>query len=235
MKTVKEVSRLTGVSVRTLHYYDAIGLLKPTKTTEAGYRLYDDTAISRLHSILMFRELEFSLNDIKRILDSRDFDPEEALAQQIKLLELRYDNLEKLIAYAREIQKKGIKNMDFTAFGKTEIDGYKEEVRQRWGNTAAYQESRGRKIPRDANDKMMMIFKEIGGLQNQPPQSESVQILVSQLQAHISDNYYTCSKEIFAGLGKLYVDDERFRRNINDTCGEGTAEFTAAAIAEFCK
>lgn len=235
MKTVKEVSQITGVSVRTLHYYDTIGLLKPTVVTEAGYRLYDDAATARLHSILLFRELQFSLNDIKRILDSQDFEPDEALTQQIKLLELRYDNLGKLITYAREIQKKGIKNMDFTAFDKAEIDDYKEEVRQRWGNTAAYHESRSRKIPRDANDKMMMIFKEIGSLQNQPPQSESVQILVSQLQAHISDNYYTCSKEIFAGLGKLYVDDERFRQNINDACGEGTAEFAAAAIAEFCK
>ena len=86
MRTVKEVSRLTGVSVRTLHYYDAIGLLKPAEVTEAGYRLYDDTALGRLQNILLFRELQFPLKEIKAILDSRDFDPSEALAQQIKLL-----------------------------------------------------------------------------------------------------------------------------------------------------
>ena len=235
MKTVKEVSRLTGVSVRTLHYYDAIGLLAPTVVTEAGYRLYYETALSRLHSILLFRELQFSLRDIKRMLDSRDFDPDEALTQQIKLLQLRYDDLGKLIVYAREIQKKGIKNMDFTAFDKTEIDSYKEEVRNRWGNTEAYKQSQSRKIPDDANEKLMGILKEIGEMQNQPPQNKEVQAAVERLQTHITHNYYICTREIFSGLGKMYVEDERFRRNINDTCGEGSAEFAAAAIAEFCK
>ena len=86
MRTVKEVSRITGVSVRTLHYYDAIGLLKPTKVTEAGYRMYDDTALSRLQNILLFRELQFPLKEIKVILDSHGFSQEEAIAQQIKLL-----------------------------------------------------------------------------------------------------------------------------------------------------
>ena len=102
MKTVKEVSRLTGVSVRALHHYDAIGLLKPIRVTEAGYRLYDDTALARLQSILLFRELEFPLRDIKRILDDPNFDQSAALADQIKLLELRQEQLGRLIALARE-------------------------------------------------------------------------------------------------------------------------------------
>lgn len=89
MKTVKEISRLTGVSVRTLHYYDEINLLKPTETTDAGYRLYDDTALERLHSILLFRELQFPLGEIKAILDSNGFDKEAALKEQIKLLEMQ--------------------------------------------------------------------------------------------------------------------------------------------------
>ena len=79
MKTVNEVSKLTGVSVRTLHHYDAIGLLKPTQVTEAGYRLYDDTALARLQTILLFRELQFPLKEIKSILDSPDFNREQAL------------------------------------------------------------------------------------------------------------------------------------------------------------
>lgn len=83
MKTVIEVSKLAGVSVRTLHHYDAIGLLKPSKVSEAGYRLYDDTALARLQNILLFRELKFPLKKIRQILDSPDFDPREALAQQI--------------------------------------------------------------------------------------------------------------------------------------------------------
>lgn len=125
--------------------------------------------------------------------------------------------------------------MDFTAFDKTEIDSYKEEVRNRWGGTEAYRQSQSQKIPDDANEKLMGILKEIGEMQNQPPQSKEVQEAVERLQTHITHNYYTCTREIFSGLGKMYVEDERFRRNINDTCGEGTAEFAAAAIAEFCK
>ena len=100
MRTVKEVSKITGVSVRTLHHYDAIGLLKPTKVTEAGYRLYDDTALSRLQNILLFRELQFPLKEIKAILDSPDFDPSEAISQQIGLLELQYKHIGELIALA---------------------------------------------------------------------------------------------------------------------------------------
>ena len=108
MKTVKEVSRITGVSVRTLHHYDAIGLLKPTVVTEAGYRLYDDAALERMQSILLFRELQFPLKDIKRILDAPDFDPMTALAQQVHLLEMQREHLEQLISHAREIQQTGV-------------------------------------------------------------------------------------------------------------------------------
>ena len=88
MLTVNEVSRLTGVSVRSLHHYDAIGLLKPARVTEAGYRLYGDDELKRLQNILLFRELQFPLKQIRTILDSPDFDQREALAQQIRLLEL---------------------------------------------------------------------------------------------------------------------------------------------------
>ena len=107
MKTVKEVSNLTGVSVRTLHHYDAIGLLKPTELTEAGYRLYDDTALERLQMILLFRELQFPLKDIKAMLDSSTFNTGEALSQQIALLELEYKRLGELIVHARKLQQKG--------------------------------------------------------------------------------------------------------------------------------
>ena len=125
MRTVNEVSKLTGVSVRTLHHYDAIGLLKPTEVTEAGYRLYDDTALSRLQNILLFRELQFPLKEIKAILDSSNFDPLEALAQQIELLELQYKHIGELISFAREIQKKGVREMNFHVFDKSEIEQYK--------------------------------------------------------------------------------------------------------------
>ena len=132
MRTVKEVSKLTGVSVRTLHYYDAIGLLEPTKVTDAGYRMYDDTALSRLQNILLFRELQFPLKEIKEILDSPNFNQEEAVAQQIKLLELQYKHIGELISFAREIQTKGVKIMNFEVFDAKEIGQYKAEVKSKW-------------------------------------------------------------------------------------------------------
>lgn len=106
LMSVHEVAELTGITARTLHYYDEIGLLKPTKVTEAGYRMYDDKALSRLQNILLFRELEFPLKEIKEILNSPNFDPSEVIAQQIELLELQYKHIGELITFTREIQKK---------------------------------------------------------------------------------------------------------------------------------
>lgn len=140
MKTVKEISRLTGISVRTLHYYDEIDLLKPTKITDAGYRLYDDTALERLHSILLFRELQFPLKEIKAILDHADFDIKTALKEQIMLLELQRNRLDEIIISARELFMKGAENMNFSVFDKTEIEKYAAEAKQKWGNTDVYRE-----------------------------------------------------------------------------------------------
>ena len=139
MKSVKEVSHITGVSVRTLHHYDAIGLLKPAKITEAGYRLYDHAALQRLHTILLLKELQFSLKDIKDILDSPGFDPMDALAQQIRMLELQRQHLNDLIDHARKIQKTGVIPMDFSSFDTEKIDRYAAQAKEKWGKTDAYQ------------------------------------------------------------------------------------------------
>ena len=104
MMTVHEVSRLAGVSIRTLQYYDKIGLLHPAGYTDAGYRLYDDTELERLQHILLFRELEFPLKDIRAILDSPDFDRSKALEQQIELLKLKKEHLDNLINFALGIK-----------------------------------------------------------------------------------------------------------------------------------
>ena len=153
MMTIHEVSKLAGVSVRTLHHYDATGLLPPTALTEAGYRLYDDTALARLQSILLFRELEFPLKDIKRILDDPNFDQAAALEDQIKLLELRRKQLRKLIALARETLKTGVIPMKFDAFDKTEQARFAAEVKEKWGGTAAYQEYQQREKDGSAGDE----------------------------------------------------------------------------------
>lgn len=241
MRTVKEVSRITGVSVRTLHHYDAIGILKPTKVTEAGYRMYDDAALGRLQNILLFRELQFPLKEIKAILDSPDFDPAEAIAQQIGLLELQYKRMGELLAFAREIQNRGVTAMNFDVFDKDEIQKYKAEVRERWGHTQAYREFEQKEAARNgggygkAAEELMGLFAELGKLRHLAPDSEEVQNKISALQTFITDNYYVCTNEILSGLGQMYTEDERFRKNIDRAGGEGTAEFASAAISVYCK
>ena len=166
MMTIHEVSRLAGISVRTLHHYDAIGLLPPTALTEAGYRLYDDTALARLQSILLFRELEFPLRDIRRILDDPGFDQKAALNDQIRLLELRQEQLGRLIALARETMNEGVTSMKFDAFDKTELRQYAAEVKQKWGNTKAYQEYSQREKDGATGDPagLMQCFAALGDL-----------------------------------------------------------------------
>ena len=240
MRTVKEVSRITGVSVRTLHYYDAIGLLKPTKVTEAGYRMYDDTALSRLQNILLFRELQFPLKEIKVILDGPSFSQEEAIAQQIKLLELQYKHIGELISFAREIQTKGVRTMNFEVFNTNEIEQYKEEVKAKWGHSKAYREYEQRASSQSEHnydkfaDEIMSLFTKLGALKQFPPTDKAVQEKVAVLQSYINENFYTCNNEILKELGEMYVCDERFKKNIDHFGGEGTAEFVRQAISVYC-
>lgn len=236
MLTVKDVSKLTGVSVRTLHYYDAIGLLKPPKVTDAGYRLYDGAALSRLQNILLFRELQFPLKEIKAILDSPDFNPKEAIAQQIELLELQYKHIGELISFAREIQNKGVKTVNFDVFNKNEFEQYKEEVRERWGSTHAFKEYEKRDVSQtDFLKDFMSLFSEFGALQSKDPAEKCVQDKVHALQSFITENFYTCTDEILMGLGEMYVSDERFKQNIDSAGGEETAEFVKQAIFCYCE
>ena len=236
LMSVHEVAELTGITARTLHYYDEIGLLKPTKVTEAGYRMYDDKALSRLQNILLFRELEFPLKEIKEILNSPNFDPSEVIAQQIELLELQYKHIGELITFTREIQKKGVTAMNFDVFDKSEIEKYEEEVKAKWSNTKAYQEYMQKDIARDKEgygklaDEMMTMFSELGKLKHLSPDAHEVQEKISALQQFITDHYYVCTDEILRGLGEMYVCDERFKNNIDKAGGAGTADFVRQAI-----
>ena len=206
MKTVKQVSKRTGVSVRTLHHYDAIGLLKPTQVTEAGYRLYDDTALQRLQSILLFRELQFPLRDIQAILDSPGFDPMAALDQQICLLELQRQHLDDLISHARKIQQTGALLMDFTPFDHSKMDEYATQAKAKWGKTEAYQEFEAKTAGQttqqmaSTGDKLMDIFREFGTLRHLPAGDPQVQAQVAKLQRFITANYYSCTNQILRGL-----------------------------------
>lgn len=230
MRTIHEVS------VRTLHHYDAIGLLPPTALTPAGYRLYDDTALARLQTILLFRELEFPLRDIKRILDAPGFDPSAALKDQIRLLELRRKQLERLIALARETLETGVTPMKFDAFDKSELTQYAAEVKEKWGGTAAYQEYETREKAGTTGDPaaLMERYAALGKVKHLSPAAPEAQAAIRDLQQFITDHFYTCTPEILAGLGEMYVADERFRKSIDEAGGEGTAAFVAKAIAICC-
>ena len=239
MKTVKEVSRLTGVSVRTLHHYDAIGLLKPTAVTEAGYRLYDENALGKLQTILLFRELEFPLKEIKEMLTAEHFDPMAALDDQIRLLELRREKLDQLIDHARHIQNTGVMNMDFKAYDSRKLDAYAQEAKKRWGHTDAWRESqaRGKNADQERTDAdgLMDIFRRLGQLRQGDPAAPEAQALIEELQRYISGHYYNCTREILYGLGQMYAAGDEMNENIDRAGGAGTGDFARRAIEIYCK
>ncbi len=245
-RTVREVSAFAGVSVRTLHYYDEIGLLSPSEVTPAGYRLYDDTALERLGQILFFRELDFALADIKRIIDSPSFDKHRAMESHRELLLLKAKRLERLITLVNDAlnTEKGVTGMNLEAFDMTEIEEaqrrYADEVKERWGGGEAYAQSKARtakykkedyaRIAAEANVIYDGFAAELGG----DPASPAVQRLVADWQAHITKNYYDCPNELLAGLGEMYAADPRFTKNI-DQRGEGLARFMSDAIRLYCR
>ena len=240
MMTVNQVSKLTGVSVRTLQYYDKIGLLPAPSHTEAGYRLYDDDALARLQEILLFRELEFSLKDIISIINDPDHDKELALKQQIELLELKKTQLEGLIKLARGLISKEAEAMDFSAFDKAKLDEYAARAKEYWGNTPEYKEFEQKETVKTYEQRisdaegLWDIFVGFGAIREKSPDSDEAQELVKRLQIYISDNYYTCSDEVLAGLGQAYGSGGEFTANIDSRSGEGTAEFASKAIAIYC-
>lgn len=241
MRTVKEVSKLTGVSIRTLHHYDAIGLLRPAGVTEAGYRLYDDAALRRLQTILLFRELRFPLKEIQKILDHPGFDRHEALSEQIRLLELQRERLDAVIAHAREIQKKGECDMDFSAFDNKKLESYAAQAKEKWGGTDAYREfeekTRGQSTRqmRDKGEELMEYFVRLGALRDLPADHEQTQTWAADLQKFITDHYYTCTKEILRSLGMMYAGGGEMTENIDHAGGAGTGAFAQQVIEIYCE
>ena len=242
MMTVKEVSNISGVSIRSLHHYDKIGLLPATEVTAAGYRLYDDKALERLQMILLFKELQFPLKDIKEILDDLNFDRSKALEQQIRLLQLRKEHLENLIDLATGIKMMGVGKLNkigFEAFDTRKIDEYAAQAKDSWGKTDAWKEyeqkSAGRSREEEIilGERMMAIFAEFGQVIDKGPESEEAQMLVKKLQNYITENFYTCTDEILESLGLMYAGGGDMTANIDKMGGEGTAAFANEAIEAY--
>ena len=241
MKTVNEIAKLAQTSVRTLHHYDAIGLLKPTVITEAGYRLYDDAALERLYLILLFRELEFPLNEIKEILDAPDFDRNRVLQQQVELLKAKVDHLQTRIHLANGIKLLGVKNLKFKNWDPKKIDDYSAQAENLYGKTDAWKEykqkanGRSQSQEQALGDGVMELFAKLGTLKQLSPDSTEVQAWVKELQAYITEHFYNCTPQILQGLGEMYAGGGSMTENIDAVGGAGTGEFARDAIRIYCK
>ena len=242
---IREFAKLTGVSVRTLHFYDEIGLLKPSSVDEQnGYRFYDEQTLMRMQEILFYRELNFSLKEIRMILSSPDYDKQNALKEQKHLLTLKKERLERIISALDSAMKGEIVNMN--VFDNSEFEEkrneYAKEAREKWGDTAAYKEYAEKTADysedkhKQVNSAMEERIAEFADCKRNgfAPESQKTQALVKKWQDFITENYYTCTKEILVGLGEMYVADERFQKNI-DRHGDGTAQFMSDAIKVYCK
>ena len=238
--TVGEVSALTGVSIRALRHYDRIGLLPPAAVSEAGYRLYDESSLERLSAILIFRELQFPLKDIRAILDSPVYERNRALDQQIELLRLKAEHLENLIDLAKGIKLLGVKYMNFTAFDTQKIDEYARQAKASYGQTAEYKEymqksaGRTREEEKQVGMELMALLAAFGGMLDMDPASEIPQAQVAKVKAFITENMYACSDGILRNLGRMYAGAESMRDNIDAAGGPGTAEYAHRAIEAWC-
>lgn len=244
--TVSEVARLTGVTVRTLHHYDDIGLVRPSDRSAAGYRLYDRAAIERLQAVLLYRELGFSLADIERLVSDPSWDREQALLGHRQALEKEADRLGHLLA-AVDQELHALRNgttMDETdmleVFGQdfaANHEAWEAEAAERWGESDAWAESRGRTAMYTKQD-WQRIGTEGAAIETdaaalfldgiEPTASQAMDV-AERHREHISRNFYACSHEMHVGLADLYVADDRFRAHY-DTQAEGLANWLQLAI-----
>ncbi|MBB6451160.1 DNA-binding transcriptional MerR regulator [Geomicrobium halophilum] len=239
MLRVKEVADLVGISVRTLHHYDDIGLLTPEKTTEAGYRLYSSENLETLQQILFFRALDFPLKQIRDIVQSPSFDQEEALLMHRKMLLAKRQNLDQMIkTIDKSLQHvKGEVEMTdkekFAGFDFIKNNAYEKEARERWGDEAVDQSNEAianmsDKKQEALNTEINQLYRDLAAICHNPPDSPKAQSLIHEWYRLLNEigDY---SMDAFKGLGELYVSDERFTNNI-DQFGEGLAIFMREAM-----
>jgi DNA-binding transcriptional MerR regulator len=231
---IKETSMFTGLSIKTLHHFDNINLLSPKRDCN-GYRIYEDKDISKLQTILFFRELEFPLKEIDEILRTDNFDFHEALKHQIKLLEIKQNRINSIIELAKK--ELGDNNMkkDFKPFDNSKFEQYEKETKEKWGKSTAYKECKNKlkgqskKEIQMNGDEMMDIFRRFG-LEIKRGINKETLALVKELQSFITEHYYRCEDSVLLELGEMYVSDKKFKENINKIGGPGTANFVNSCI-----
>ena len=242
--TVGRIAHLAGLTVRTLHHYDEIGLVVPSRRSGAGYRLYGPGDVERLQEVLFFRELGFGLDEIKRIVTGPGYARLPALERQRKLLEIKAERILTMIeavdgAVAAEREGTRMTNEDMLeVFGDFDPADYEDEVRERWGNTEAYRVS-AQRTSRYTKQDWQQLGREAGEINEAfialmdagtPADGPAAREVAERHRAHISKWFYECTPEIHAGLGQMYVSDPRFTENI-DKAAPGLARYMAEAIA----
>ena len=197
-------------------------------------------ALEKLQQILLFRELEFPLKDIKEIVNRSDFDKTKALQQQIELLELKKEHIENLLNMCKYLKVRGVRKVNFTAFDRSKLDEYARKAKEQWGNTPAYKEyaERSKNWTKDYESGLMAdftkLFEEFGAMKDMDPASAEVQAQVKRVQDFITENLYTCTNDILYGLSKGYVGGGELTENIEKMGGKGTAEFIYQATKIYC-
>ena len=236
--TVGRVADLSGVTIRTLHHYDEVGLLSPGGRSAAGYRIYEDRDLERLQRILFYRELGFTLSEISTIVDDPRTDTLGHLRRQRGLLSERIERLSAMVGaidYEMEARTMDIPltpEERLEVFGEFRPEDYAEEAERRWGGTEAYKESQRRVSSYDKEDWQRLKAEEEeiraslaaaldAGL---APDSEEAMAAAEAHRQHISRWFYECGYEMHRGLTEMYVSDERFRSNY-DATAPGLAAF----------
>jgi DNA-binding transcriptional MerR regulator len=243
--SVNQLATLAGVSVRTLHYYDEVGLLKPSRIKHNDYRQYDEVELLRLQQIMFFRELDFSLEQIKKILSAPSFEIQTALEEQKKLIKIKRHRLDRLIATIDKTIKKInheiiMEDQElYGNFSKSEMDKYAQEAKDRWGHTDVFKQSQERvkKMGRAGLAKVMKEASELtqeiaGAMKADPdPKSEAVQKLIGKHYEGLRA-FYEPNLSMYAGMAKMYVSDPRFKANY-EKVATGLAEFMRDGMLYF--
>jgi DNA-binding transcriptional MerR regulator len=240
---VGEVAALAGVTVRTLHHYDRIGLLSPSGRTASGYRRYSAADLDRLHQVLVYRELGFPLEEVATLLDDPDADPMEHLRRQHRLLLDRVERDRRVIAAvekemeARQMAIPLTPEERFEVFGDQDPAQYGAEVEARWGDSELLAESR-RRVSRYGKADWLRINAEAGDVEQRlaaalrngvPADSAAAMDLAEEHRQHIVRWFYDCSPQVHVALGSMYVEDARFTAHY-DEIAPGLARYLTAAI-----
>ena len=236
MRTVKEVSEMTGISVRTLHYYDEIGLFKPTVVSEAGYRLYDDKALEVLQQILFFREFDMPLKEIKNIMENPDLDKNQLLCSQKQVLVLKKERLERIIQSIDDILR-GENRMDFEIFSKADIEQlYNEWYGDKDSALAAGTNPENPQIMEAYSKRSDAVLRKLAEKKGTDVQSFEVREIVGELDFVFKQLYQMKDvTEMMRDMADMYKNDEDFQKKNDMIYGEGSTQYIGEAIEAFYK